>query len=154
MKKKEQSQWQSRLGISSTVTVREVWPTCRLRPDLTRTISPSSLQKSVVQQLDSPGRGHPVCAGRPPHSAAGPQLHQPHHRGSLQGPQGPAQSVSTGPASPCPLHPSPTHRPVTAAPRRPILRRGSDARGAPLAHMLAISPVFVICDLLGSDGSA
>lgn len=97
-----------------------VLPTCLLLPDLTQNISffplffplflsvclafsalfsvclglCFSLQKSVLQQLDSSGWRQFVCAGRSPHSPSGPQLHQPHHRGSFQRPQGLAYPVS------------------------------------------------------------
>lgn len=64
-----------------------------------------TLQKSVIQQLDSPGWRQFVCAGRSPHSPPGPQLHQPHHRRSLQRPQGRTHPVSTH--SPILLLPSP-----------------------------------------------
>lgn len=59
-----------------------------------------ALQESVVQQLDSSGRRQPGCAGGPPLSPSGTQLHQPHHRGSLQRPQGRTHSVSTDPPPP------------------------------------------------------
>lgn len=56
---------------------------------------PCSLQKSVVQQLDSSGWRKPGCVRGSEHSPSGPQLHQPHHRGSLQRPQGCTHLVST-----------------------------------------------------------
>lgn len=61
---------------------------------------PLSFQKSVIQQLDSFRWRKFVCAGRSPHSPTGPQLHQSHHRGSLQRPQGLTHPVSTPSATP------------------------------------------------------
>lgn len=57
----------------------------------------SSIQESVVQQLDPSGRGESGHAGGSTHTAAGPQLHQSHQWGGLQGPQGSTSPVSAPP---------------------------------------------------------
>ena len=100
-----------------------ILPTCHLLPDLTQNISLSfpfyspsfspslclplsfflclmlkfPLKQSVVQQLDSSGWRQSGCTGGSPHPSSGPQLHQPHHGGSLQRTQGRTCSVSTHP---------------------------------------------------------
>lgn len=65
-----------------------------------------SLQESVAQQLDSSGRRQSGCARGSPLSPSGAQLHQPHHRGSLQRPQGRTHSVSNSPPA-RPVHHTP-----------------------------------------------
>lgn len=69
-----------------------------------------SLQEFVLQQFNSSGWRESGSARGSPHPPAGPQLYQPHQRGSLQRPQGFTHPVST-PAHPQPPLPSPKQTP-------------------------------------------
>lgn len=111
-----------------------------------------SLQKSVVQQLNSSGWRHSVCAGRSPHSASGPQLHQPHHRGSLQGPQGPASSVSKAAPIAVTKTSNLSRQPCHYSTVPGEIKAKIWHFGAMNTHVFDVSFVFVIFDILELGG--